>query len=155
MNCVYLEEQVEGKYICKYCGTKRPIPAPANCKNKPKDTPATHQDKIPPPLPQPPSLLTRAKNFAVATVKHVANGSPQASAETIQKRLEICKACPLFKSENEEKTIGICTHEHCGCNIRQEQIFLNKLAWADQKCPIDSWGPELPETKSEEEAGGV
>ena len=29
----------------------------------------------------------------------------------------------------------------CGCNINTKKTFFNKLAWADQKCPIDKWGP--------------
>jgi glycosyltransferase involved in cell wall biosynthesis len=31
----------------------------------------------------------------------------------------------------------------CGCNINDQQIYLNKLAWADQKCPISKWGVPL------------
>jgi hypothetical protein len=28
----------------------------------------------------------------------------------------------------------------CGCNINTKKIFMNKLAWADQECPIGKWG---------------
>jgi hypothetical protein len=27
----------------------------------------------------------------------------------------------------------------CGCAISNKKIFLNKLAWADQECPIGKW----------------
>jgi hypothetical protein len=27
----------------------------------------------------------------------------------------------------------------CGCNLSSRKIFMNKLAWADQKCPLDKW----------------
>ena len=27
----------------------------------------------------------------------------------------------------------------CGCNINQKKQFFNKLAWADQKCPLGKW----------------
>jgi hypothetical protein len=30
----------------------------------------------------------------------------------------------------------------CGCNINNKKIFMNKLAWADQKCPLGKWNPE-------------
>jgi hypothetical protein len=29
----------------------------------------------------------------------------------------------------------------CGCNVNDKKIFLNKLAWADQKCPLEKWQP--------------
>jgi hypothetical protein len=28
----------------------------------------------------------------------------------------------------------------CGCNLNKKQIFMNKLAWADQECPVGKWG---------------
>lgn len=27
----------------------------------------------------------------------------------------------------------------CGCNVNNKKIFLNKLAWADQECPLGKW----------------
>lgn len=33
----------------------------------------------------------------------------------------------------------------CGCNINDQQIYLNKLAWSDQRCPIRRWGVPLEE----------
>lgn len=27
----------------------------------------------------------------------------------------------------------------CGCNINKKKTFFNKLAWADQKCPLAKW----------------
>ena len=27
----------------------------------------------------------------------------------------------------------------CGCNINTKKKFMNKLAWADQECPIGKW----------------
>lgn len=27
----------------------------------------------------------------------------------------------------------------CGCNITNKRQFMNKLAWSDQKCPLDKW----------------
>ena len=30
----------------------------------------------------------------------------------------------------------------CGCNLSRKKIFMNKLAWADQECPLSKWGKE-------------
>jgi hypothetical protein len=27
----------------------------------------------------------------------------------------------------------------CGCNVNTKKVFLNKLAWADQECPLGKW----------------
>ena len=27
----------------------------------------------------------------------------------------------------------------CGCNVNGKKVFLNKLAWADQECPLGKW----------------
>lgn len=31
----------------------------------------------------------------------------------------------------------------CGCNVNRKKVFLNKLAWADQECPLGKWGKEI------------
>jgi hypothetical protein len=64
------------------------------------------------------------------------NGSPTCSQEEIDRRLAICKQCTYFTGDS-------CAHKRCGCNINDQQIYLNKLAWADQKCPIEKWGVPL------------
>lgn len=90
-----------------------------------------------------PSLSTRITNFTKAAIQHQLNGSPTCTDEQIKERLEICYKCPLFKI-NDNGVGGICTHDSCGCTIKDEQIYLNKLAWADQQCPINRWGPITP-----------
>ena len=85
-------------------------------------------------------------NFAVAAFKHLKNGRPKASYEIIIERLNICLSCKLFerfkqKGLNPEMVHGICTHKRCGCTItsNDEQKFFNKIAWADQECPLGKW----------------
>jgi hypothetical protein len=80
----------------------------------------------------PPSLVKRTMNFAGALVNHVARGMPTAPQAEIDRRLAICKSCPLFDG-------AICRHADCGCRISQARKFFNKLAWADQSCPIGKW----------------
>lgn len=112
-------------YICKHCGYSTKL---ANIH---------HHCLIM--REEPPSLPHRAINFVKATTNHVLAGSPKSSLEEINKRLTICKDCPLFKKYSEEPIHGVCMHESCGCNISDTNRFLNKLAWKDQKCPLDKW----------------
>ncbi len=81
-----------------------------------------------------PSLLQKAANFAAAAVHHVAAGAPMASEADVQRRHDICTACPHFDG----KACG-----KCGCPISRERAWLSKLSWADQSCPDDPprWGP--------------
>ena len=87
-----------------------------------------------------PSLSKRFKNFTVSAIKHIAKGMPTCTQEEIDERLEICKGCKWFNGESCRK---------CGCVCNNNKKFLNKLAWADQKCPLDKWG-KIEKEKEEE-----
>lgn len=78
-----------------------------------------------------PSLLAKAKNFAVATAKHVAAGMPMATDEEIRRRHAICTGCEFYKDH-------ACLK--CGCPINREKKYLSKLSWADSECPVGKWG---------------
>lgn len=82
----------------------------------------------------PPSLLHKAANFAAAAAQHIAAGAPMASEAEVQRRHDICTACPHFDG----KACG-----KCGCPINRERTWLSKLSWADQSCPDDPprWRP--------------
>jgi hypothetical protein len=54
----------------------------------------------------------------------------QCSDEEIKTRFEICKSCEHFDNN---------TCQQCGCILSRDKIFLNKLAWKDQNCPISKW----------------
>jgi len=71
---------------------------------------------------------------AAAAAKHVAAGAPMASEAEVQRRHDICTACPHFDG----KACGLC-----GCPVARERKWLSKLSWADQNCPDDPprWGP--------------
>jgi hypothetical protein len=81
----------------------------------------------------PVSWLQKAKNFAVATAKHVAAGMPTASDEEILERWTICQGCEFLKNDACSK---------CGCPVSRDRKFVSKLAWADQSCPEGKWGPQ-------------
>lgn len=93
--------------------------------------------------PEPPPLTTRLKNFSKSAIEHALKGSPTCTQEQIDARLAICKECPLYRPSDNNPDVGVCTHETCGCNLNKERIYLNKLAWADQACPIKKWGAEI------------
>lgn len=80
------------------------------------------------------SFTQKIKNFAGAVASHAANGMKLASDETIIKRYDLCEKCEFFKN-------GSCSQ--CGCPIYRHKKFVSKLSWAEQKCPIDKWGPEI------------
>ena len=63
---------------------------------------------------------------------HVYRGFPKSTPDQIQKRYMICKSCLEFDDKKGECSI-------CGCTINTKKVFLNKLAWADQECPLGKW----------------
>ena len=75
------------------------------------------------------SLAARAFSFTRAAIRHVVRGSPTADQGEIDHRLGVCRRCEFF-------TGSTCLK--CGCLVNSRR-FLNKLAWADQECPIGRW----------------
>lgn len=71
-------------------------------------------------------------NFFRALFWHVCSGSPKSSKKLIMERYMICCSCDFFDEKKSQ-----CLQ--CGCNINTKKILLNKLAWADQKCPLNKW----------------
>ena len=63
---------------------------------------------------------------------HIARGLPKCTKTEILQRYNICTNCEHF--DQNKSQCGIC-----GCNVSQKPQFLNKLAWADQQCPINKW----------------
>jgi hypothetical protein len=76
-------------------------------------------------------FLEKAKNFAAATVQHVAAGMPMASDEEIVRRHDICLTCEHLQD-------GACNL--CGCPVSRVAGYVSKLSWADQECPAGKWG---------------
>jgi len=82
------------------------------------------------------SFRIKLKNFIKALWFHIGYGLPKCTQDQINHRFMICLNCEFYDKSNTE-----CLQ--CGCNISPKKKFLNKLAWADQKCPIDKWKKEI------------
>lgn len=146
---------VDGVATCRNCGqqvkTKQTNPKKvrAECiRPNPEDPPfeqegETEKEKKKRLKHRPPTFLQKLKNFTVAAISHVIKGMPTCSQEEIDKRLQICKACPLnyFEVSPDNPDVGVCNHRKCGCNINKEDKFLNKLGHKNQSCPEGFWGP--------------
>lgn len=78
------------------------------------------------------NFLSKVRNFFISFAKHTYKGMPKASKELIDKRYALCVVCSEFDKENSE--CGVC-----GCSISKKQEFFNKLAWEDQRCPLEKW----------------
>lgn len=76
--------------------------------------------------------LLRLKIFLKSLFWHISRGLPKSSREVIEIRYKICQGCDSYDKKNKQ-----CLE--CGCNISNKKQFLNKLAWADQHCPLDKW----------------
>jgi uncharacterized paraquat-inducible protein A len=76
--------------------------------------------------------ILKLKTFIKSLTFHIYSGLPKSTVDEIRYRYNICINCDQF---NKEKSI--C--EVCGCNLSTKSKFLNKLAWADQECPIGKW----------------
>ena len=77
-------------------------------------------------------LLNKIKTFLKSLLFHVWAGFPKASQQQINMRLSICKQCDMYDKKNSQCLV-------CGCNLSNKKIFMNKLAWADQECPLHKW----------------
>lgn len=75
----------------------------------------------------------KIKTFIKSLFFHVYAGFPKATQEEINSRFSICiDDCEMYNSLDKSCMM-------CGCNINNKKQFLNKLAWADQECPIKKW----------------
>lgn len=96
-------------------------------------------------------ILTKIAKFTKEAISHALNGMPTCSQQQIDERLIICKSCPFYIISKNNPDVGVC--DICDCHINKENIFLNKLAWADQECPKGKWLaiPQEGDIKEEEE----
>lgn len=76
--------------------------------------------------------MKRILVFLKSLYFHINAGLPKSSQELINNRYSICLSCERYNPTDKQ-----CNE--CGCNISNKKIFLNKLAWADQKCPLNKW----------------
>lgn len=77
-------------------------------------------------------IILRLTVFLKSLVWHISLGLPKSGQSLINDRFAICEECPSYDPVHKQ-----CLE--CGCNLSNKNIFLNKLAWADQKCPLGKW----------------
>lgn len=143
MQCEW--EPFEDRFKCKYCGLIVPI-------RKIRHRCAVQSTM--PLLPDPPGLMRRAANLGKAAVDHLKTGMQHVDDQQKANRFQICQSnqCGLFRTHGNEGG-GICAHEDCGCYIRSNGRFMDKLSWATSKCPIGLWGPIEPKNIENPENG--
>ncbi len=59
-------------------------------------------------------------------------GKPLRKQEEMDELFSICLKCINFKKESD--TVGLCGV--CGCGIKKEGTWLNKIAWGTTRCPL-------------------
>lgn len=79
--------------------------------------------------------IQKIKTFIKSLLFHVWAGFPKCTQNQINYRFNICLDCDMYDSQNSQCLV-------CGCNLSRKKIFMNKLAWADQECPLSKWGKE-------------
>lgn len=72
----------------------------------------------------------QAWRFITALTRHAADGLRKSSQEQLNHRLAICQNCPAFTGDR-------C--QECSCRCNERQVFLNKLAWRSESCPLGNW----------------
>lgn len=78
-------------------------------------------------------FLIRLKTFIKSLFWHIYSGSPKSTQLEIYSRHNICINCDSYNKTKKQCDV-------CGCSINNKRIFMNKLAWADQECPLNKWG---------------
>lgn len=81
-------------------------------------------------------LLIKIKTFIKSLWFHIYAGFPKSTEEEILYRYKICIECDKYNWSKSECDV-------CGCSISKKSKFLNKLAWADQECPLGKWNKIL------------
>jgi len=84
-----------------------------------------------------PGLSRRAFNFSHAFRAHLRAGNKNVGLEVIQDRWAKCNLCPSLVRKDQHT--GMCSELACGCYLADDQRMPNKLAWAEQKCPLKKW----------------
>ena len=78
------------------------------------------------------SVFQQVRNFAMSAARHAVAGMPRATEAQVSERFAICQHCEHFDGKSCQK---------CGCPVTRDRLFISKLAWAGEKCPVGKWGP--------------
>lgn len=89
-------------------------------------------------------FLIKLKIFLKSLLFHIYAGFPKSTMDEILYRYSVCINCEKYDSIKSECKV-------CGCSIKQKSVFLNKLAWADQECPIGKWKKQILNNRNKNE----
>ena len=70
--------------------------------------------------------MEKMARFAVASVRHAANGLKIVNEEEQSRRKSICDSCDMFDPISE-------TCRNCGCFLPE------KISWDSERCPLSKW----------------
>ena len=135
MNCVFKPYGpiVDGKQrcICIRCGKRTAmITLRSPCGKRRRTCKSQAKEPEIKPLP---SFGEQVKNFSIAAITHFLGGSPTCTQAEIDARRLSCLQCTEFRPVDNR-----CAA--CGCPATQShEKYVNKLAWADQYCPVGRW----------------
>jgi hypothetical protein len=76
------------------------------------------------------SFADKIKNFTSSLYGHIKNNLELCPDKVIEERYQTCKACEFFENS---------TCSKCGCPLYRDRIYISKLAWANEQCPINKW----------------
>lgn len=72
----------------------------------------------------------KIKNSASELKPEDADESAMCSEDQILHRYSVCGACEFFDNN---------TCSKCGCLLSRNKIYMSKLAWKNESCPIGLW----------------
>ena len=85
-----------------------------------------------------PTIITKVLNFSKALYLHIITGIKKSSQKEILHRYNICQGCEFFSFISDNLQIKASCNI-CGCNLSDQKITMNKLAWKEQQCPKGKW----------------
>jgi hypothetical protein len=95
-------------------------------------------------------MLDQVKRFLAERDTWIEAGRPFRDKEEVTRIFEICQSNKCGKFVEDGADVGHC--DICGCYLKKESHFFNKIAWATTECPHEEkyWGPELEKIVEEQ-----
>lgn len=76
------------------------------------------------------SDIQKIKNEALEVKPEHIEVESMCSDEQILQRYSICGTCEFFTNN---------TCSKCGCLLSRNKVYMSKLTWKQESCPIDKW----------------
>lgn len=128
MNCKFEPIPGTDEFICPCCKTKIPSGFSAdkiiNCCPEPCTK-------------EPRNFIYKISRYLKEYARHVLNGKPESTERQIIDRFKICQGCEEYIPQ--QINSGQCAECGCVINLLPASKGKNKLAWADEECPLGKW----------------